>query len=54
VYSSTEGDKLPTYNRSGLPAAEEDEALALDVRRVRESDCMVMMYSRGGELINKG
>jgi hypothetical protein len=34
---------LPTYNRSGFPAVEEDEALALEVRRVRESDCMVMM-----------
>lgn len=54
MYSSTEGDKLPTYNRSGFPAAEEDEAVALDVRRVRESDCMVMMYSKRGGRINKG
>jgi len=42
VYSSTEGDKLPTYNLSGLPLDEEDEEPALFVSRVRESDCMML------------
>jgi len=41
VYSSTEGARFPTYNRSGLPVADEDEAVALEVRRVRESDCII-------------
>jgi hypothetical protein len=45
AYSSTEGDKLPTYNLSGLPLDDEDEEedVALLVRRVRESDCMMIV-----------
>ena len=41
AYSSTEGDKLPTYNLSGLPVEEEDDEAVL-VSRFRESDCMMM------------
>jgi hypothetical protein len=49
AYSSTDGDKLPTYNLSGLPLDDEDEEdEALFVRRVRESDCMMMVGSVDG------